>query len=184
MPDFSDATTEPATTPQYDPGAIFQADGPINPSIVHEAVRTLMRALPLDDEDEPRAWGFRRMESALTALSALRPRDEIEIMLGVQALSAYHAAAACWRIGMNLRKPHGDSTRHFSAAASAARTFDTLLKALERRQAKALPVAGRPAPRAWKTPPDLSMCWKQTAGTMRWTSTRTTPFGGRQTPSP
>jgi hypothetical protein len=71
-------------------------------------------------------------------------------MLGVQALAAYHAAAACWRLGMNVKHPRGDSTRHFTAATTAARTFDTLLKALERRQAKPLvPVGERPAPRHW-----------------------------------
>ena len=77
-------------------------------------------------------------------------------MLGVQALCAYHAAAACWHQGMNHSYPRGSGLRQFSAAASAARTFDTLLKALERRQAKPLSVpVGRPAPRAWPEP-DLS----------------------------
>ena len=89
----------------------------------------------------------------MCALAALHPRDEIEVMLGVQALSAYQAAAACWRIGMNLRQPLGDSTRHLTTAASAARTFDSLLRALERRQAKPLSVpVGRPDPRVWPSP--------------------------------
>jgi hypothetical protein len=148
---MSAAASTAETTRQYDPGFIFQEDGPINPSFAREAVRTLMRALPLDDDSEPLAWGYRRMQSAMTALSALRPRDEIEVMLGVQAICAYHGAAACWRIGMNLRQPRGDSTRHITAAASAARTFDTLLKALERRQAKPIALAvDRPAPRQWE----------------------------------
>ncbi|MDR3533397.1 MAG: hypothetical protein P4L90_22925, partial [Rhodopila sp.] len=82
--------------------------------------------------------------------AAIHPRDPIEVMLGVQAISAYQAACACWRLGMNLRRPSGDSTRHISAAATAARTFDSMLRALERRQAKPLAVpAGRPAPRVW-----------------------------------
>ena len=71
-------------------------------------------------------------------------------MLGVQALCAYHAACALWRVGMNLRQPAGDSTRHITAAANAARTFDSLLKAVERRQAKPLAApVGRPDPRPW-----------------------------------
>jgi hypothetical protein len=89
------------------------------------------------------------MFTALSALSTLRPRDEIEVMLGVQAIAAYHAAAALWRLGMNIKRPPGDSTRHFTTAATAARTFDTMLKALERRQARPLPQAERPAPRHW-----------------------------------
>ena len=146
-----------------DPGAIFEPDGPVNPGFIREAVRTLLRALPLEDPDEPAAWGFRRMYSAMLALSALRPRDEIEVMLGVQAISAYHAAAACWRLGMNARQPRGDSTRHITTAASAARTFDTLLKALERRQAKALPPqTDRPPPRQWEAacPAQFMRIWE------------------------
>ena len=140
-------TADPETP--YNPTAIFDLNGPLNPSFMHEAVRTLLRALPLDPT-EPQALADRRMDSALLALAALHPRDEIEVMLGTQALSAYHAAAACWRIGMNHHRPNGDSTRHVTAAASAARTFDTLLKALERRQAKPLSVpVGRPAPQTW-----------------------------------
>jgi hypothetical protein len=115
---------------------------------MREAVRTLLRTLPLDD-DEPRHAATRRMFAALSALSTLRPRDKIELMLGVQALAAYHAAAALWRLGMNLKHPRGDGTRHFTTAATTARTFDTLLKAIERRQAKPLAPTERPAPRLW-----------------------------------
>ena len=111
---------------------------------MRESVRTLIRTLPLDPT-EPQAWSDRRMNAALLALSALHPRDEVEVMLGVQALSAYHAAAACWRIGMNLRRPNGDSTRHITAACSAARTFDSMLRALERRQGQTARHSGRPS---------------------------------------
>jgi hypothetical protein len=134
----------------YDPDALFHQDGPINPIFVNDAVRTLMRAMPLADRTEPRGWVTRRMFTAMRALTALHPRDEIELMLGVQALCAYQAASALWRAGMNLRYPPGDSTRHVTTAATAARTFDTMLRALERRQAKPLVIPpGRPAPRQW-----------------------------------
>jgi hypothetical protein len=141
---MSDATAD------YDPDALFHENGPLNPVFVNESVRTLMRAMPLSDPGEPRGWAYRRMFAAMRALAALHPRDEIELMLSVQAVCAYQAAAACWRIGMNIRHPNGDSTRHVTTAASAARTFDSLLRALERRQAKPLAIpVGRPAPRAW-----------------------------------
>jgi hypothetical protein len=139
--------SEPAQP--YNPYAIFDEDGPIHPSFMREAVRTLMRTMPLDPV-EPPAWAHRRMHSAMLALAALHPRDEIEIMLGVQALCAFHAAAVGWYLGMNQTQPPGSGLRHIAAAASAARTFDTLLRALERRQAKPLSVPpGRPAPRCW-----------------------------------
>ena len=107
------------------------------------------------------------MHSALLGLAALHPRDEIEVMLGVQAIAAYHAAAACWRIGINHHRPNGDSTRHITTAASRARTFDALLRALERRQAKPLccPV-GRPAAacmgQACQFPPGSCRTWSRT----------------------
>jgi hypothetical protein len=146
---MSDHTLE---TRPYDRHAIFHDNGPFDPCVIDEAVCTIMRNLPLD-ADEPRGQANRRMRSVLCSLSALHPRDEPEIMLGVQALCAYHAAAACWRIGMNLRHPHGDSTRHITTAATAARTFDSMLRALERRQAKPLSVpVGRPAPQVWPKP--------------------------------
>jgi hypothetical protein len=154
MPAFK--TTPPPdpspADPPYDRDAIFAENGPFHPLFMHEAVRTLLRALPIDP-DEPQGWRDRRQVSTLMGLAALHPRDEIEIMLGVQSLCAYHAAAISWHLGMNQTRPTGSGLRHFSAAASAARACDTLLRALERRQARPLSVpVGRPAPRTW---PDL-----------------------------
>jgi hypothetical protein len=141
-----DASPDP---PPYDRDAIFHPNGPYNPSYMREAVRATFRTLPLAPA-EPKGYADRRMHAALLGLSALHPRDEIEVMLGVQAMAAYHAAATCWHLGMNLHLPNGDSTRHITAACSAARTFDTMLRALERRQAKPLAVPiGRPAARDW-----------------------------------
>ena len=140
------------TSTTYDRAAILDENGPFDPHFMRETVRTLLRSLPLGTA-EPQGWQDRRMSSALLALTALHPRDEIEIMFGVQALSAYHAAAANWRIGMNLKKPNGDSTRHITTAANAARTFDAMLKAIERRQAKPLAIpVGRPAAKVWDEP--------------------------------
>jgi hypothetical protein len=145
-------TTE-TTPPPYDRDAIFHDNGPLNPSFMREAVRAMLRTLPLDP-DEPQGWSDRRMHAALLGLSALHPRDEIEVMLGIQAMSAHHAAMAAWRLGMNHHGPNGDSTRHITAACSAARTFDSLLRAIERRQAKPLSVPiGRPAPGTWDDAP-------------------------------
>nr|WP_294520085.1 hypothetical protein [uncultured Rhodopila sp.] len=143
---------EAPTPPPYSRDAIFDDNGPINPIFMAEAVRTLLRALPIDDR-EPEGWRNRRFAMAMDSLAAMHPRDEIEIMIGVQSLCAYHAAAACWHLGMNHHYPRGSGLRHFSAAGAAARTFDSLLKALERRQAKPLAVpAGRPQARDWETP--------------------------------
>jgi hypothetical protein len=146
---------EPQSTPPYDRDAIFRPDAPINPGFVCDAVHTLFRALPIDPA-EPKPWADRRLHGALLSLSALHPRDEIELMLGIQAIAAHHAAAASFRLGMNLTGgPNGHAARHISAGCSAARTFDSILRALERRQAKPLAIPqGRPAPRSWDDAPD------------------------------
>jgi hypothetical protein len=157
----------PPHTPPYDRDSIFNDNGPLNPSFMREGVRAMFRTLPLDPA-EPKAFSDRRMHAALLALSALHPRDEIEVMLGVQAMAAHHAALACFRIGMNVRRPNGDSTRHITAACSAARTFDTMLRALERRQAKPLAVPiGRPASRTWDDAPHPSTIIDNLAKTVR-----------------
>jgi hypothetical protein len=145
--------TPPPSTP-YNRAAIYQQTSPFNPSFMRESVRAMFRNLPIDPT-EPQPRSDRRMHSALLGLSALHPRDEIEVMLGVQAMSAHHAALACFRLGMNHHRPNGDSTRHIAAACSAARTFDSMLRALERRQAKPLSIPiGRPEPQNWDTAED------------------------------
>ncbi|HEY4175160.1 MAG TPA: hypothetical protein VGM42_19175 [Rhodopila sp.] len=155
---------DPATDPQpYDRDAIYDEDGPFNPWFMREAIRTLFRTLPLDPS-EPKPWADRRMHAALLGLSALHPRDETEVMLGIQAMAAHHAAMAAWRIGMNLGPLSGANSRHISTACSAARTFDAMLRALERRQAKPLSVpVGRPASQNWDDAPNPSTIVDQAA---------------------
>jgi hypothetical protein len=137
------------TDPPYDPDAIFDDDSPIDPIFMADAIQALMRAMPLNTA-EPDNAKRRHWQAGLTALAATNPRDPIEVMLAVQAISAYQAAAACWRVGTNSSTPNADGTRHISAACTAARTFDALLRAIERRQMKPLAVpVGRPAHRAW-----------------------------------
>jgi hypothetical protein len=147
MSDTEAAGTKAAAV--YDPNAIFDENGPIDPWFVADAVQALMRAHHLRSP-EKQAAQQRHYQCALIAVGATHPRDPIEVLISVQALSAYQAACACWRIGMNSDDPGKDRIRHISAAATAARTFDTMLRALERRQAKPLAVpVGRPEARTW-----------------------------------
>lgn len=140
---------DPQPDTNYDPDAVFDAAGPIDPWFMADAIQALMRAHPLDTP-EPENAQQRHLQSALTALAATNSRDPIEVMLAVQALSAHQAACVCWRIAMNSKDPGRDRTRHIAAAATAARTCDTMLRAIERRQAKPLGVPlGRPASKVW-----------------------------------
>jgi hypothetical protein len=133
----------------YDPDAIFNDDSPIDPIFMADAIQTLMRAMPLNTVETENAKR-RHWQAGLTALAATNPRDPIEVMLAVQAMSAYQAASACWRVAMNSRHPSSDSPQQISAACTAARTFDAMLRAIERRQARPLAAPkGRPVRRAW-----------------------------------
>jgi hypothetical protein len=125
-----------------DPDSLFTPDGPIDPRSVQDAIHTIMGGVQIDP-DEPHAHTSRRMYAAMRALATLHPRDEIELMVGVQALSAYHAAVAAW---LRATTTNDDKTRHVAKAATAARAFDIMLRSLERRQARPLPA---PAPRTW-----------------------------------
>jgi hypothetical protein len=149
----------------YDPEAIYHQNGPIDPRVMEEAVTTIMRGVAADLLDTPANTGC-RMFAAMRALAALNPRNEPELMIGVQILSAYHAANAAWHRA--TIRPHQDDTRrHVATAATATRLFDTMLRALERRQAKPLAIpVGRPPSKTW-TPVNLEALqqeWQQRCG--------------------
>jgi hypothetical protein len=153
------APAETQPDPAYDRDAIFNPDSPIDPRNVQGAIHTIMRCVQIDP-DEPPSWTSRRMFCAMRGLSALHPRDEIELMLGVQALNAYHTANAFWCLAANPQHAKGDNNRAIAKATAAARTFDTMLRALERRQAKPLSIPiGRPAAQVWR-PVDTPALWQ------------------------
>lgn len=132
-------------TAPYDPEAIYHPNSPLDPMVIEDAVFTLIRNTEIDPTDPP-SVNRRRMYAALRGLAELHPRCIPELMLGVQAISAYHAANAAWR---RSTRP-GDQKRHIATAAAAARAFDSMLRAVERRQVKPLSVPiGRPPPRVW-----------------------------------
>ncbi len=132
--------------PPYERDALFRPDGPLNPVFILDMLRSLMRALP-HDPDEADMFRTNRMYGALCALSGMYPRDEIEMMYGAAALMSFYASAACYRLGMNGALPNGENSRHITTAGSAIRTFDNLIKGLERRQSR--PMAIVPGPIDW-----------------------------------
>ncbi|HVY17387.1 MAG TPA: hypothetical protein VHB27_19350, partial [Rhodopila sp.] len=138
-PPLPRAAQPPAAQPRaaLPRAALFRVDGPICDIIVDDAIRSLMLCLP-NDPDEHETHRNRRIYAAIRAVEALGPRDEIELMYAVQAVIAHYAALACWRLGMNGAAPNGENTRHLAAASAAVRTYDAMVKSLERRQARAI----------------------------------------------
>ena len=92
---------------------------------------------------ERRLYRNRRICAAIRAVQALAPRDETELMLAVDAVTAHFQAAVHWRASTDDALTQAESLRHLSAAAAATRVFDSMLRAIERRQAR--PMAESPS---------------------------------------
>ena len=137
-------TTEPP--PPYPRDDLFTAHGPIHPASTFDALRTLIRNLPMET-GERELYRNRRKFAAIRAAQALEPRDEIELMLAVQAVTAHFHAAAHWRASMDGTLSDAEALRQISAAGAATRVFDSMLRAVERRQAR--PMAEPPKCRDW-----------------------------------
>lgn len=164
----ANATPQSPAPPPYPPDALFRADGPFNPTYADDVFRILMRALP-HDPDEPDCARNARMYGALCTLSGMAPRDGIEMMYAVAAIISFHAGVASFRIGMNGALPNGENSRHLTTAASAMRCFDSMIKGLERRQARPLPV--ETGPRDWSHI-DPEACLETLADRLRGTTSR------------
>jgi hypothetical protein len=137
-------TNEPP--PPYPHDDLFTAHGPIHPASTFDALRTLIRNLPMEP-GERRLYRNRRICAAIRAVQALAPRDETELMLAVDAVTAHFQAAVHWRASTDDALTQAESLRHLSAAAAATRVFDSMLRAIERRQAR--PMAESPKCRDW-----------------------------------
>jgi hypothetical protein len=137
-------TTEPP--PPYPHDDLFTAHGPIHPASALDALRTLIRNLPMEPGERD-LYRKRRICAAIRAVQSLAPRDETELMLAVDAITAHYQAAAHWRASTDGALSQAESLRHLSAAAAATRVFDSMLRAIERRQAR--PMAGPPTCRDW-----------------------------------
>ena len=75
-------------------------------------------------------------ETALVAMTAFKPADEIEGMIAAQALAMHHAAMECSRRAMLANQPYECAQGFRKAAANASRTFSELLETLDRKRGK------------------------------------------------
>ncbi len=94
-------------------------------------VKTAWFAPGIADEDRRR-----QMFVAVKGLQAFKPADEIEGMLGAQAMAAHHASMECSRRAMVPDQPFEAAQGFRKAAANASRTFVELLAALDRKRGK------------------------------------------------
>jgi hypothetical protein len=78
----------------------------------------------------------RQLFVAVTGLRAFKAADEIEGMLGAQAVAMHHCAMECSRRAMLPEQPSEAAAAFRKAAANASRTFVELLAALDRKRGK------------------------------------------------
>ena len=90
---------------------------------------------PANRSEEDRQHHF---VAALTAMAAFKPADEIEAMIGAQAVAMHHASIECSRRAMIPDQPFEAQQGFRKAAANASRTFTELLSALDRKRGKAV----------------------------------------------
>jgi hypothetical protein len=96
-----------------------------------------------------------RANAARAALEAMRPRDLIEAMLAARMLAAHHASMDGYRRAMQPDTSDADAIRLRNNAIAAARSFDTALRTLEKRQepAEAASQPRRQPARSQRLPP-------------------------------
>jgi hypothetical protein len=78
----------------------------------------------------------RRKTSALVAILAFRPQDEIEAMLAAQAVAMHAASMECSRRAMLENQPLDAAQGFRKAAVTASRAFIELTAALDRKRGK------------------------------------------------
>jgi hypothetical protein len=74
--------------------------------------------------------------TAVTGLQAFKVADEIEAMIGAQAMAAHFASMECSRRAMLHEQPFEAAQALRKAAANASRVFIELLAALDRKRGK------------------------------------------------
>jgi len=103
-----------------------------NDMLVNMVADTLWRPTGMTKE----AWN-QRLAAAIAALFAFRPVNEIEGMLGAQAVALHYAAMECLRRAMLPDQPGDAAAKLRRDAANLSRTMVDMTEALERRRGKA-----------------------------------------------
>jgi hypothetical protein len=111
---------------------------PPDPAFLDHLIGTLAGVWPSGGSAED------RRNAARAALEALQPRDLVEAMLAARMLAAHHASMDGFRRAMQPDISDAEAVRLRNSAIAAARSFDTALRALEKRQSAGLePAPGR-----------------------------------------
>ena len=124
------------------------------PSFSEEIARSVIAAIWFENIDDPQETSV-RIAASLTMLEGFHPRDHLECMLAAQGVAAHSMIMDCYRRIMTLGMQEAMAIKIRGNIAQLSRSFSTLLRDLERRQAK--PLQPRPPPAGglpYETPPN------------------------------
>ena len=76
------------------------------------------------------------VQSAMTALQGIAPRDEMEGMLAAQMVACHHAAMECYRRAMLENQTFEGRQMALNLAGKLSRTYTNMLEALNRKRGK------------------------------------------------
>jgi hypothetical protein len=108
------------------------------PSFSQEISRSVIAAIWRQNYEAPHETEV-RIAASLTMLEAFHPRDHIECMLAAQGVATHMLIMELHHRAMHEDTPPPIMIKFCSSIAQTSRTFSTLLRDLERRQAKPLP---------------------------------------------
>jgi hypothetical protein len=120
------------------------------PAFAEAIARAVIAATCGPDEEYPHEAGV-RSAAALTMLEAWHPRDQIEVMLAAQGVSAFMMTMDCFNKARMPGVKAAETAKYASAANGLMRSFSLVLHDMEKRHAKPLPP--RPSAAAPVTPP-------------------------------
>jgi hypothetical protein len=108
-------------------------DDDFNNVLANQVIQGLWLANADQDERE------RQMQAAISAMSGVKPQDELEGMLAAQMISTHSAAMECYRRAMIKDQTFEGRRECLSQANKLVRSYAALLEALDRHRGKGQP---------------------------------------------
>ncbi len=101
--------------------------------VADRMLRAMAFTLPRPGDDEPESAWHDEVETALDTISALNPRNPIEVILAVQVIAATAAALDAQRLAFEPGAPEAQAHRHRASAAAMNRAVTTALRLLNQQ---------------------------------------------------
>src|SRR5580698_4276246 len=116
------------------------ADPSSTPHIAMELLRAVALTLA-KPKHEPAGRRHDRVEAAMQEIDAFKPRDPVEAMLAAQAVATNAAIMVSYHLAMEEAFDGEPARRQRSTATSLIRCMTELVRVIERRQLRELPLA-------------------------------------------